>query len=154
MKKRFLLLLLPFLLNAQTGPDPNDILDRLSMIDFMVNSPGGQMVYRQTKNWCTEFLVFNEQQSEIMDELFNTQFLDISHAYRSYLKSHAPSDLNQLISIFARQEAYFRKLLTPEQLQSYRNRFAETYARRGEERHKAFHSLFISDQKLAQYSDQ
>lgn len=154
MKKRFFLLLLPLFLNAQTGPDPNDILDRLSMIDFMVNSPGGQMVYRQTKNWCTEFLVFNEQQSELMDELFNAQFIDISQAYRSYLQTHSPADLNELILIFARQETYFRKLLTPQQLQSYRNRFAETYGRRSEERHKAFHSLFISDQKLAQYSDQ
>ncbi len=151
MKKLLLLLLfLPFFGKAQNA---NDIIDRIAMIQFIVENPNGQLVYRQTKNWCTDFLNFNQNQITAAEELFNNQYLSIAVAYKKYADSHAPADLDGLIKVVVRQEYHFRRLLNNEQLGIYNQKFSEALANPENPKNKAFNALFISEKLLFDYNE-
>ncbi|AWA30638.1 hypothetical protein HYN48_11365 [Flavobacterium magnum] len=152
MKKIALVLLLifPLLSKAQ---NPNDIVDRITMIQFIVDNPNGQLVYRQTKNWVTDFLNFNDTQAEIMDRLFNAQYIDIAVAYKAYAEDRSPVKLATLIDVTVKQEFYFRRLLTEKQLELYKARFVEAAQNPEDAKNKALLALFFSDEVLTQYSE-
>jgi hypothetical protein len=152
MKKMALLLLLTFPLLSK-AQNPNDIVDRITMIQFIVDNPNGQLVYRQTKNWCTDFLNFNDNQAEIMDKLFNSQYIDIAVAYKAYAQDHSPVALASLIDVTIKQEFYFRRLLSPEQLDAYKAQFIEAAKDTEDAKNKALLALFFSDEVLTQYSE-
>ncbi|OYU79561.1 MAG: hypothetical protein CFE23_13300 [Flavobacterium sp. BFFFF1] len=151
MKKIALLLLLivPTIGKAQ---NPNDIVDRITMIQFIVDNPNGQLVYRQTKNWCVDFLSFTDNQQDVMDKLFNAQYIDIAVAYKAYAEDHSPVALASLIDVTVKQEFYFRRLLTPTQLDNYRAKFIEASEAPDDAKNKALLALFFSDEVLTQYS--
>lgn len=152
MKKMALLLLLMFPLFSK-AQNPNDIVDRITMIQFIVESPNGQLVYRQTKNWCTDFLNFNDTQAGVMDKLFNSQYIDIAVAYKAYAEDHSPTKLATLIDVTIKQEFYFRRLLTEEQLEAYKARFIEAEKDPEDAKNKAMLALFFSDEVLTRYSE-
>ena len=149
MKKLLLLLLLlPFTGKAQKV---NDMLDRVSMIEFIVGNPNGQLIFRQTKSWCTDFLDLTEVQSSKMDELFNKQYIELAQVYKKYNTTNSPEDLDELVDVILHQEERFRDLLTPKQLGVYKTKFAETKLASGETKNKAFNNLFFSDEMLVSY---
>ncbi|MGK4568053.1 hypothetical protein [Flavobacterium sp. 3HN19-14] len=150
MRKILLLLILPLFVQAQ---DPKDILDRITMVQSIVNNPGGQMVFSQTKAWCTEFLNFNDEQYAAADELFHAQYDDLELVYKKYEISQSPESLLALIVVFVKQEQYFRNSLTPDQLESYFDHF-ETVKDNKVQKNKAFNTLFMSNELIAQYLDQ
>lgn len=151
MKKLLLvLLLLPFTGKAQKV---NNIIDRVSMIEFMVNNPNGQLVFRQTKSWCTNFLEMNDPQSEKMDELFNKQYNDLVQVYKQYSASHSAESLEALLNLIVSQEEHFRELLTPAQLVIYKSKFAESKLAADDAKNKAFNNLFFSDEMLVSYRE-
>ena len=145
-----LLLILPFFAQAQ---DPRDILNRITMVQSIVNNPGGQMVFRQTKEWCTDFLNFSEEQYAATDELFDAQYDDLELVYKKYEFDQTPENLLSLISLLVKQEQYFRQSLTPDQLEMYFDRFAAVKDNKIE-KNKAFNALFISNDLMAEYLDQ
>lgn len=144
------LLLLPCCAQSQNA---NDIIDRVTMIQFIVDNPNGQLVYRQTKTWCTDFLDFNENQIEAADELYNSQYLNLAIAYKKYNQTHSSPDLTELIKVIVRQEYFFRKLLNDKQLKDYAARFEEAAANPQNAKNKAFNALFISDKLLFEYNE-
>jgi len=151
MKKLFLLLLFsPLIGNSQNA---NDIIDRITMIQFIVDNPNGQLVYRQTKNWCTDFLDFNENQIEAANELYNNQYLNLAIAYKKYNESHSSANLHELIKVIVRQEYFFRRLLNDKQLKDYNVKFDEALANPENPKNKAFNALFISDKLLFEYNE-
>ena len=145
-----LLLVLPFFGHAQ---DPKDILNRITMVQSIVNNQGGQMVFRQTKEWCTDFLNFSEEQYTKTDELFDAQYDDLELVYKKYEISQTPDNLLSLISLMVKQEQYFRQSLSPDQLELYFDKFA-TVTDNKSEKNKAFKTLFISNELMAEYLDQ
>lgn len=151
MKKLLLFLLfLPICANSQNA---NDIIDRVTMLQFIVENPNGQLVYRQTKTWCTDFLNFNENQYEAADELYNNQYVNLAVAYKKYSESHSSAALQELIKIIVRQEYFFRQLLNDKQLKEYNLKFEETAANPENPKNKAFNALFISDKLLFDYNE-
>ncbi len=152
MKRMAILLLLTFPLLGK-AQNPNDIVDRITMIQFIVENPNGQLVYRQTKNWCTDFLNFDEKQTEIIDKLFNSQYIDIAVAYKAYAEDHSPTKLATLIDVTMKQEFYFRRLLTEQQLEAYKARFIEAAKNPEDAKNKAMLALFFSDEVLTRYSE-
>jgi len=149
MKKLvFLLLLLPFCSKAQKV---NDIIERVAMIQFMAENPNGQLIFRQTKSWCTNFLDLNENQSSTMNELFNKQYTEIVNVYKEYSVAHSPESLKTLIGVIVSQEENFRKLLTASQLALYKTKTAECKIAASDAKNKAFNNLFFSDEMLVSY---
>ncbi len=149
MKKLFFLFF--FVTTIAHSQTANDIIERISMIRFIVENPNGQLVYRQTKNWCTDFLEFNESQTTTMNNLFNSQYIDIALAYKKYDETYSRESLKLLIKTIVQQEFYFRKLLTESQLESYKAKLEEVKGDLEDSKNKALNTLFISEEMLGNY---
>jgi len=149
MKKLFLMFF--FVASVAQAQTANDIIERVSMIRFIVDNPNGQLVYRQTKNWCTDFLEFDESQTTTMNNLFNSQYIDIALAYKKYNETYSRESLQMLLKTIVQQEFYFRKLLKVSQLESYKAKLDEAKGDLENSKNKAYNTLFISEEMLEKY---
>ncbi|RZJ65960.1 MAG: hypothetical protein EOO50_11890 [Flavobacterium sp.] len=148
----FLLLLLPLTAISQKDYMAETIEKKVMMIQtFVHKAEKGEESFWQTKGKVTYFIVnYTELQNPQFKELFIKQYQELLPIYNKMIVSQDENDTRKFILTLIRQEDDFRKLLTPEQLQKYRDKLSD-YDKNDKTNRDAYNSLFFTDSLLAEY---
>ena len=149
MKKLFLFLIFPLLLNAQID---QTIRAKVAMMqNFVKKDSLGELTFWQTKGKITFNIVnYTAEQNPVFKELFIHQYQELLPIYKKMIVSEDEKDTALFIKVLIRQEDDYRALLTKEQLLSYNKKFIEL-EKENPDAYISYNSIFFSDKLLNEY---
>ena len=149
MKKFLFIILIPFFLNAQID---STIKTKVAMMqNFVKKDSLGETAFWQTKGKITFSIVnYTQEQNPIFKQLFIKQYQELLAIYKKMIVSEDERDTALYVKTLIRQEDDYRKLLTPDQLKLYSNKFIY-FEKNSPEDYKSYNSLFFSDKLLEEY---
>lgn len=153
MKKLlFFLLFFSILAPAQEERMQKSIEKKVMMMQtFVHKAEKGEEAFWQTKGKVTYFIVdYTEEQNPQFKQLFIDQYQELLPIYNKMIVSQDERDTRLFVLTLIRQEDDYRKLLTPEQLQKYREKL-DDFEKNDPANRDAYNSLFFSDALLAEY---
>jgi hypothetical protein len=156
MKKLLLVLLLfPMLAFSQVeeqGRLGKSVKYKVAMMqNFVHMGDKGEDAFWKTKGKVTYAIVnYTAEQNPVFKELFISQYRELLPIYNKMIVSYDDKDTSLFLKVLIRQEEDYRKLLTPEQLEKYRDKL-NLMEMNDEKESDSYNSLFFSDSLLEEY---